>query len=90
MPMMPPMMPPMNGGGGDSKERERQTWLSEDDKIWGTDSDAGVGIIGLPNDVIFESEEPLAPTHVHVSSAAPRSKPEEKQSEQSAEQTATS
>lgn len=90
MPMMPPMMPPMNGGQGDSKERERQTWLSEDDKIWGTDSDAGVGIIGLPNDVSFESEEPLAPTHVHVSSAAPRGKPTEQQAQQAAEQTATS
>jgi hypothetical protein len=40
--------------------------------------------------VIFESEEPLAPTHVHVSSAAPRGRPAGHQQEQSTEQTATS
>jgi hypothetical protein len=90
MPMMPPpMMPPMSGNG-DSKERERQTWLSEDDKVWGTDNDAGIGIIGLPNDDRYEADEPLAPTHVHVSSAPARGKTAEqdKQADQSAEQTA--
>ena len=94
MPMMPPpMMPPMGGNQGDSKERERQTWLSEDDKIWGTDSDAGNGIIGLPNDTMHETDEPLAPTHVHVSATAPRGKPAEQTPQttgQTTEQTATS
>jgi hypothetical protein len=94
MPMMPPMMPPMGGNQGDSKERERQTWLSEDDKVWGTDNTAGNGVIGLPNDVLFETDEPLAPTHVHVSSTSLRGTqaeaPEQKKTEQAAEQTATS
>ena len=49
-----PFMPPMGGGGmgGDSekKERERQTWLSEDEKVWGTDVTASLGVIGRPED----------------------------------------
>ncbi|MEU3269284.1 hypothetical protein ABZ639_00475 [Saccharomonospora sp. NPDC006951] len=85
MPMMPPMMPPMSGNQGDSKERERQTWLSEDDKIWGTEALAGNGIVGLPGDVASETDEPLAPTHVHVG-AAQRAKPVDRKPEQEAAQ----
>ncbi|MER5389474.1 hypothetical protein [Saccharopolyspora sp. NPDC002686] len=91
MPMMPPMMPPMSGGQNNAKERERQTWLSEDENVWGTSSAAGNGVIGLPNDLAHETDEPLAPTHVHVSSTAPRTSTDApKQSEQPAEQSATS
>ncbi|MBK1787785.1 hypothetical protein [Prauserella cavernicola] len=92
MPMMPPMMPPGGGGQGDSKERERQTWLSEDDKIWGTDSMAGNGIVGLPSDVANETDEPLAPTHVHVGTSSHRGKPVDqkpaKETTETTEQTA--
>jgi hypothetical protein len=87
-PMMPPMMP-MNGGQGGDKERERQTWLSEDDKIWGTDSLAGNGVIGLPNDRAHDADEPLAPTHVHVRTNTPRTKAGDGQTKET-EQTATS
>jgi len=49
MPFMPPMGG-MGGQGGEKKERERQTWLSEDEKVWGTDVTAGLGVIGRPED----------------------------------------
>jgi len=47
-----PYMPGMGGGAGagDKKERERQTWLSEDEKVWGTDVTASLGVIGRPED----------------------------------------
>jgi hypothetical protein len=70
MPMMPPMMPP-NGGQNGSKERERQTWLSEDDKVWGTATGVGNGVIGLPQDLATETEEQAAPIHVHMRARTP-------------------
>jgi hypothetical protein len=49
-----PYLPPMGGmggmGNGERKERERQTWLSEDEKVWGTDVTAGMAVIGLPDE----------------------------------------
>jgi hypothetical protein len=62
-----PFMPPMGGMGGngrDKKERERQTWLSEDEKVWGTDALAGTGVIGRPDegDEEFDVEELAVPT----------------------------
>jgi len=39
MPMMPPMMPPQ--GGNQDRERQRKSWLPDDENIWGTD-DEGV------------------------------------------------
>ncbi|MEV4495700.1 hypothetical protein AB0J84_08355 [Micromonospora arborensis] len=47
----PPMMPPMGGmggagGGQQEKERERTTWLAEEEEVWGTDPDAMPGVIG--------------------------------------------
>jgi hypothetical protein len=39
------MMAPMHGGGSDEDERERSTWLSEDDDVWGGD-DLPPGVIG--------------------------------------------
>jgi hypothetical protein len=83
--MMPPMIPPMAGGAGSDKERERQTWLSEDDKIWGTDPGAGSGVIGLPSDAAQEADEPLAPTHVHMRSANARGRATEHAADETAE-----
>ncbi|MGW7580969.1 hypothetical protein ACWGKU_05420 [Kitasatospora sp. NPDC054768] len=51
--MSGPMMPPMGAGAGagaaggqGDKERQRTTWLSEDEEVWGTDSGAVTGVIG--------------------------------------------
>ncbi|WP_031069278.1 hypothetical protein [Streptomyces sp. NRRL WC-3742] len=45
-----PMMPPPGGAGGGAgqgeKERQRTTWLAEDEEVWGTDSGAVTGVIG--------------------------------------------
>jgi len=48
-----PMMPPMGmgglggaGAGQTEKERQRTTWLTEDEEVWGTDSGAVTGVIG--------------------------------------------
>ncbi|GAA2217878.1 hypothetical protein ACFY2R_20345 [Micromonospora olivasterospora] len=48
MPFMPPMMPGMPGGGQPGKDRDRQrsTWLKEDEKVWGTDPDCAPAVIG--------------------------------------------
>lgn len=71
MPMMPPMMPPMMGGAGagDNKERERQTWLAEDEKVWGAGTTAGNGVIGRPDADEHQVDEQPVRTHVHVRSA---------------------
>jgi hypothetical protein len=52
VPFFPPMMGGMGGGAGGEKpqERERQTWLAEDEEVWGTDVDAGSGVIGRVED----------------------------------------
>jgi hypothetical protein len=34
------------GGGGDEEERERTTWLAEDEDVWGGDGDAAPPVIG--------------------------------------------
>ncbi|MFF4168848.1 AAWKG family protein [Streptomyces sp. NPDC001744] len=49
MPMMPPMGGGMGGAGGQgtqSDERERSTWISEDEDVWGTDEGGVAGVIG--------------------------------------------
>ncbi len=74
-PMMPPIMPPQGGQG--NKDRERQTWLSEDEKVWGTSGNAVGGVIGGMNGPEVENEEQPAPTHVHVRSTAPGNKERE-------------
>ncbi|WDZ92947.1 hypothetical protein [Nocardiopsis sp. HUAS JQ3] len=53
MPMMPPMMGGMGGGmgggGGDNnRDRQRSTWLSEDEKVWGTTADGQKSALGRP------------------------------------------
>ncbi|MFG1954691.1 hypothetical protein [Micromonospora sp. NPDC048830] len=48
MPFMPPMMPGMGGAPHQGKDRDRQrsTWLKEDEKVWGTDPDCAPAVIG--------------------------------------------
>uniref|UniRef100_A0AAU2K1W2 AAWKG family protein n=1 Tax=Streptomyces sp. NBC_00049 TaxID=2903617 RepID=A0AAU2K1W2_9ACTN len=48
MPMMPPMGGGMGGGGQStqSDERERATWVSEDEDVWGTDEGGVSAVIG--------------------------------------------
>ena len=53
VPFFPPMMGGMGGMGGAGErpqERERQTWLAEDESVWGTDVAAGSGVIGRLED----------------------------------------
>ena len=41
------MMPMAPGGHGQGeKERERSTWLTEEDDVWGGDGDAAPPLIG--------------------------------------------
>jgi hypothetical protein len=62
-----PMVPPMGGGmggmgmgpggaGQNQQERERQTWLLEDDEIW-CDDDAPPSVLGRPAEDEEEDEE---------------------------------
>jgi hypothetical protein len=48
MPMMPGMGGGMGGAGNGNKEsdRERTTWLAEDDEVWGTDPDCAPAVVG--------------------------------------------
>ncbi|MFC4054953.1 hypothetical protein ACFOY4_35150 [Actinomadura syzygii] len=34
------------GAGGGEQNRERTTWLTEDEEIWGAESEAGAGVLG--------------------------------------------
>ncbi|MCX5613207.1 MULTISPECIES: hypothetical protein [unclassified Streptomyces] len=48
-PMMPPMSPGAGGAGGQpnqGKDRQRTTWLTEDEEVWGTDTGSVSGVIG--------------------------------------------
>ncbi|GLY83555.1 hypothetical protein [Actinoallomurus iriomotensis] len=61
VPFFPPMMGGAGAGGEKPQERERQTWLSEDEEIWGTRVAVGSGVIGRLDEEEFEAEEiPLA------------------------------
>jgi hypothetical protein len=60
MPYMP--MGGMGGMGGsgsspEGKDRERQTWLVEDDDIWGTDPEVGAAVIGRGDSTGDEEEQ---------------------------------
>ncbi|MFI1829721.1 AAWKG family protein [Streptomyces sp. NPDC020412] len=44
-----PYMPPMGGGGGqqtESQDRERASWVEEDEDVWGTDEGGAPAVIG--------------------------------------------
>jgi hypothetical protein len=69
----------MMGGAGAAgadrpQERERQTWLSEDEDIWGTRVEVGSGVIGRLGEEELEAEElPMdAPTRRSRGADAPR------------------
>jgi len=73
-PMIPPMMGGMGGmggGGGDSGERERQTWLREDESVW-TDDPLTVTALGRPVDADDSEPEDEWAAPVKRSRAAPR------------------
>jgi hypothetical protein len=75
VPFFPPMMGGGAGAGGDKpQERERQTWLSEDEEIWGTRADVGSGVIGRLEEEEFDVEEvPLTgPTRRQQRADTPR------------------
>ena len=56
-----PFMPPMGGTGAQSnqdKERERTTWLAEDEEVWGTDPDVAPAVVGRDALPDVDIEEP--------------------------------
>ena len=57
VPFFPPMMGGQGAGGEKPQERERQTWLSEDEEIWGTSVGIGSGVIGRLDEEEQELEE---------------------------------
>jgi hypothetical protein len=72
----PPYMPPMTGAGNqDAKERERTTWLDEEEEVWGT---VGVSpaVIGRdePDTTARQPHRPFGPTP----GSAPQSSPAER------------
>lgn len=55
-PMMGPPMGGMGGmgggpGGNNEKSRERSTWLTEDEDVWGTDPDCAPAVVGRGDDL---------------------------------------
>lgn len=46
MPFMPPMGGAPGAGGQQDRDRERTTWLAEDEDVWGTDPDCAPAVIG--------------------------------------------
>lgn len=59
VPFFPPAMGGQGGAGEKPQERERQTWLSEDEEIWGTHVDVGSGVVGRLEEEEFEDEAAL-------------------------------
>jgi hypothetical protein len=57
---MPPMMPPGSGQGLGKKERERTTWLNEDEKTWGVEEGPEMAVIGRPDENEDEFEDEAA------------------------------
>ncbi len=45
----------MGGAGQQQQERERTTWLSEDEDVWGTDPQIGPAVLG--RDLLADDEE---------------------------------
>ncbi|MGW4462616.1 hypothetical protein [Micromonospora sp. NPDC004704] len=59
-----PFMPPMGGmggmgspGNGDNKERERTTWLAEEEEVWGTDPDCAPAVVGRDDGSEYDQSE---------------------------------
>jgi hypothetical protein len=69
------MTPPLGGAGGRGNgngERERTTWLSEDESVWGTTSEAGIGVIGRLDEEDDADERAEIRTHVLATSPKAR------------------
>jgi len=60
-----PFMPPMGGmgapGGNQEKERERKTWLAEEEDVWGTDPDCSPAVVGR-DESAEPNDKPVRPT----------------------------
>jgi hypothetical protein len=77
-----PFMPPMGGmggggGGGQEKSRERKTWLTEDEDVWGTDPDCAPAVIGRDGGIegvepVESPTVPVGPRPVRPGRAQPR------------------
>ncbi|MDN3358984.1 hypothetical protein [Actinomadura sp. DC4] len=87
VPFFPPMMGGAGAGGEKPQERQRQTWLAEDEEIWGTTVAVGSGVIGrLGEDDEFEAEEMFSAAAVRGRRRTdpprrPRTEPQEAQQE---------
>jgi len=44
--MMPPMSGGGGGGGGAGSQGNRKTWVTEDEDVWGTESETTAGVLG--------------------------------------------
>ncbi|MEU5844927.1 hypothetical protein [Saccharopolyspora shandongensis] len=87
MPFMPGMMGGMGGMGGQGngdRERERQTWLSEDEDVWGTDTDACRDVIGRPDEADYELDEQVVTGPVRPPRQPARTPAEQEQTAQEA------
>jgi hypothetical protein len=92
VPFFPPMMGGQGAGGDKPEERQRQTWLAEDEGVWGTSVNVGSGVIGRLEEEFFEEEElPLAgPLRGQRRTDTPwRPRPAEKEAEETSGTTAT-
>ena len=71
MPFMPPMGGMGGAGTGDEKERERNTWLAEEEDTWGTDPDCAPAVVGRDDAEHTEYTRPSAPTSPSRNPGAP-------------------
>ena len=92
VPFFPPMMGGQGAGGEKPQERERQTWLSEDEEIWGTSVSVGSGVIGRLEEEEHETEEvPLSrPSRQRRADGPRRPRPAERAAETNEEGEETS
>ncbi|MFF0717361.1 hypothetical protein [Micromonospora sp. NPDC003816] len=73
-PMMPPMGGMGQGGGRDTdKDRERSTWLAEEEEVWGTDPDCAPAVIGRDDLDEADSGEGVRPGRSNGPSRGPGS-----------------
>ncbi|MFK3979268.1 WXG100 family type VII secretion target [Micromonospora sp. NPDC050397] len=64
-----PFIPPMGGMGGmgspgngdNGKERERTTWLAEEEEVWGTDPDCAPAVVGRDDSPEYDQSETRRP-----------------------------
>jgi hypothetical protein len=63
----------MGGGRPGGEDRERQTWLTEDEAVWGTKVGAVSSVIGRPEDADEPDEELVVLGPVRGARPEPRS-----------------